>query len=67
MVAGSGSSLFGLNWLDKIVLDWGSIKRIRSELDQILLKHEAVVRQELGTMQGVQAHLKATIISGYLI
>ena len=58
VVAGSGPSLFSLNWLDKIVLDWGSIKSIRSELDQLLLKHEAVFRRELGTMQGVQAHLE---------
>ena len=28
------------------------------ELDQLLLKHEAVFRRKLGTMQGVQAHLK---------
>ena len=58
MVARSGSSLFGLNWLDKIVLDWGSIKSIRLELDQLLLKHEAVFHRELGMMQRVQTHLE---------
>ena len=58
VVAGSGPSLFGLNWLDKITLDWGSIKTVKTELDLLLQKHEAIFRKELGTVQGVQVHLE---------
>ena len=59
VVAGQGPSLFVLNWLEHITLDWGSIKVVRSELDLLLQKHEAVFQQELGTLKGVQAHLEA--------
>ena len=58
VVAGQGPSLFGLNWLDHITLNWGAIKSVRSELDQLLQKHEAVFRPELGTLKGIKAHLE---------
>ena len=57
-VAGQGPSLFGLNWLEHITLDWRSIKVVQSELDLLLQKHEAVFRQELGPLKGIQAHLE---------
>ena len=57
VVAGKGPSLFGQNWLEKLVLDWSSIKSVQTELGQLLTKHEAVFRPELGTMKGIQAHL----------
>ena len=50
VVGGCGPSLFGLNWLRQITLDWGSIKAVRTELDQLLQNHEVVFRKELGTL-----------------
>ena len=38
-------------------MDWSSIKSVQTELGQLLTKHEAVFRPELGTMKGIQAHL----------
>ena len=58
VVGGCGPSLFGLNWLRQITLDWGSIKAVRTELDQLLQKHEVVFRKELGTLKGIEAHLE---------
>ena len=58
VVVGSGPALFGLNWLEHFSLDWDSIKTVRTELDQLLQKHEALFRKELGTLKGVEAHLE---------
>lgn len=58
VVEGSGPSLFGRNWLDQIRLDWGSIKSIRSQLDELLSKHQVVFKRELGTLKGMQAGLE---------
>ena len=38
-------------------MDWSSIKSVQTELGQLLTKHQAVFRPELGTMKGIQAHL----------
>ena len=57
IVKGQGPSLFGRNWLRDIKLNWGSIKKISNDLDNMLSKHQAVFKDELGTMQGVKAKL----------
>ena len=57
-MAGAGPLLFGLNWLEQIKLDWGTIQTVRTDLDQPLQSHEQVFRKELGTPKGVQAHLE---------
>lgn len=44
--------MFGLNWLYQITLDWGFIKVVCTELDQLLQKHESLYRKELGTLKG---------------
>ena len=36
VVEGSGPSLFGLNWLRKIQLNWGEIKKVSTELDRLM-------------------------------
>ena len=57
IIKGKGPSLFGRNWLRNIKLNWGSIKKIRSGLDNVLAKHKSVFNDELGTMQGTKAKL----------
>ena len=57
IVKGQGPSLFGRNWLRDIKLNWESIKKISSDLDNVLTQHQSVFKDELGTMQGVKAKL----------
>ena len=57
IVKGQGPSLFGRNWLRDIKLNWGSIKKINSDLDNVLTQHQSVFKDELGTMQGVKVKL----------
>ena len=42
IVKGQGPSLFGRNWLRDIKLNWGSIKKISSDLDNVLTQHQSV-------------------------
>ena len=58
VVNGTGPALFGRNWLEKIRLNWGDIKKIETPLDQMLRKYAVVFIKELGTVKGVQAHLE---------
>ena len=57
IIKGKGPSLFGRNWLTDIKLNWGSIKKISCDLDNVLIKHKSVFDDELGTMQGTKAKL----------
>ena len=38
-------------------MNWGSIKKISSDLDNVLAKHKSVFNDELGTMQDTKAKL----------
>ena len=58
VVEGDGPSLFGRNWLGDIQLDWGSIKKLRAPLDELLEEYEEVFRPELGTLKGIKAKLE---------
>ncbi|XP_068708106.1 uncharacterized protein [Montipora foliosa] len=42
IIKGKGLSLFGRNWLRDIKLNWGSIKKISCDLDNVLSKHKCV-------------------------
>ena len=57
VIKGSGPSLFGRDWLAKVNLNWGSIKKICSELETVLTRHNVLFEEGLGTLQGVQAKL----------
>ncbi|XP_015773362.1 PREDICTED: uncharacterized protein K02A2.6-like [Acropora digitifera] len=57
IIKGKGPSLFGRNWLRDIKVNWGSIKKISCDLDNVLTKHKSVFNDELGTMQGTKAKL----------
>ena len=49
--------MLGRNWLRNIRLNWGTIKRISDDLDDVLTKHKEVFKDELGTMRDVKAKL----------
>ena len=57
IIKGKGPSLFGRNWLRNIEMNWGSIKEISCDIDNVLAKHKSVFHDELGTMQGTKAKL----------
>ena len=58
IVKGEGAALFGRNWLEHIRLDWSAIHSLSSNSDglhNLLQKHQQLFRDELGTLQGVEA------------
>ena len=57
VIRGGGPSLLGRNWLKNIKLNWGSIKKISCDLDNVLTRHQAAFKDELSTLQGVKAKL----------
>jgi len=57
VVKGSGSSLFGRNWLEAIKIDWGSIKQMLKPVDHLLSKHQQLFQEGLGTLKDVRASL----------
>lgn len=59
-VAGDGPSLFRCNWLESIRLDWGSIKTLTSELDDLLNKHQDLFRKSCAP-QVLQAKVGAVL------
>ena len=61
VVGGSGPSLLGRNWLRQLRLDWRRIGKIETQttgkLETLLKKHEALFRDELGTVATHEASL----------
>ena len=59
VVAGSGPSLLGRDWLTKLRLDWKEILSITVQhtLESILRQHEKVFEPGLGMLKGVEAKL----------
>lgn len=62
VVDGSGPSLLGRDWLNKIRLDWASIKSVvnrdvQSMTKEIFTKYREVFGTDPGLMQGMRAHL----------
>ena len=43
LVEGNEPALFGRNWLKTIKLNWGTIKKVTSDLDDVLTKHKQVL------------------------
>ncbi len=54
---GRGPLLLGRNWLKTIKLNWGTIKKVTNDLDQVLHNHNEVFKDELGTMKDTNAKL----------
>ena len=61
IVQGDGAALFGRNWLEHLRLDWPSIHSVSSNshdgLQNLLQKHQQLFKDELGTLQGVEAEI----------
>ena len=57
VIKGSSPSLFGRGWLAKVNVNWGSKKKICSELETVLTRHNVLFEEGLGTLQDIQAKL----------
>ena len=57
IIKGNRPALLGQNWLRNIRLNWGTIKHISDDLDDVLTKHRKVSEDKLGTMGDVKAKL----------
>ena len=58
VVEGEGPTLLGRNWLERVTLDWQEVRHLSSgALQAVLDKHEAVFREELGTMKNFEAKI----------
>ena len=61
VVAGSGPSLLGRDWLQKLRLDWASLCRIQAapskKLPKLLEQHAELFTDELGVVKGTTAKI----------
>ena len=59
VIAGSGPSLFGRDWLLAIKLDWSQLHHmtVPSVLHKVLQKHATVFKDELGEVKGTTAKI----------
>ena len=62
VIAGSGPSLLGRDWLQVITLDWKNINNVKvasyTTLAKLFQKHEAVFKDELGLVKGASANVQ---------
>ena len=62
VIQGHGPNLLGRDWLNKLRLDWRELHLLRStpttSLDQVLKRHAAIFKDELGTITGVTAKIQ---------
>ena len=58
IVAGSGPTLLGRDWLCKIQLDWRQIHRVQAaSLQSVLARYPGVFQDGLGTLRGFKAKI----------
>ena len=58
IVAGSGPTLLGRDWLGHIRLDWQQIHHVHSaSLQELLARYPAVFKEGLGTLKGFKAKI----------
>ena len=58
IVASSGPTLLGRDWLSQIQLDWRQIHHVRSaSLQMVLARHPGVFQEGLGTLKGFRAKI----------
>lgn len=66
VVSGTGPSLLGRSWLEKLKLNMAEIHKVNALgggkliLEQVLVQHEEVFKDELGTLKGVKATIHVT-------
>ena len=51
------AALFGLQWLDKIKLDWNKVCSLTASLSALLGRHKDVFGEELGLLKGAAAKI----------
>ncbi len=65
VVAGSGPSLFGWNWLKYLQLDWKCIASVKclpaGTLKKLLQEHDSLFKDELGTVTSHKATLRVRL------
>ena len=47
VLEGNGPSLMGRNWLHSIKLNWSSINKMSSKLDEVLSEHKEVFQDQI--------------------
>ena len=58
VIAGTGASLMGFNWLEKIVLNWNNIHTVNADqLQAQLTQYSEVFKPELGTMRNYKGKI----------
>ena len=59
VVAGSGPSLLGQDWLSKIRMEWQSMSAtcVEETLVDLIRQHEGIFQDDLGTLKGTEATL----------
>ena len=70
VVQGSGPRLLGIDWLEKLKLDWTQVHQLRTndQLQTVLDCHKEVFEDQLGCIEGVKAklHLKSDVQPKFL-
>ena len=57
VVEGNGPSLLRRNWLSTVILNWGLIKQVSSDLDKVINKHSSLFDSSMWCLKGTQAKL----------
>ena len=57
VVQGSGPLLFGRNWLRTIQLNWREVKKVTTELENLLFRYPMLFQSGLGTVKDYQVTL----------
>uniref|UniRef100_A0A3B3XII2 ribonuclease H n=1 Tax=Poecilia mexicana TaxID=48701 RepID=A0A3B3XII2_9TELE len=63
VVKGTGPNLLGRGWLEELKLKWDEIRHVKTEaqgLQEVLLRHEEVFKEELGMLRGVHATIRVS-------
>ena len=65
VVAGSGLSLLGKDWIRQVQIDWGRVHLLEAnphqgKVEGLLLLHSEVFSRKLGRLQGVEVKLPVT-------
>lgn len=59
IVQGEGPTLLGRNWLQQIPVDLKMVNQVHSGgVEAVLDKYQEVFQEELGTLQGFEAHIE---------
>ena len=61
IVQGNRTNLFGRDWLKEIKLNWGSIMRVGTELEDILNTYADVFTEELGELKDTTVKIDITV------